>query len=65
MLQYIHNVIIPFVDQTRQRIGVDEQQPALAISDHFKGQMTERAIEEFEDNCIYSVIVPANYTGQL
>jgi len=41
MLQYIHSVIIPFVDQTRQNIGAHEQQPALAIFDHFKGQMTE------------------------
>ena len=45
MLQYIHNVIIPFVDQSRQGIGADEQQPALAIFDHFKGQMTERVIK--------------------
>ena len=51
MLQCIHNVIIHFVDQTRQRIGVDEQQPVLAIFNHFKGQMTERVIEELED-CI-------------
>ena len=65
MLQYIHNVIILFVDQTCQRIGVDEQQPALAIFDHFKGQMTEHVIEELEDNCIHSILVPANYTGQL
>jgi len=65
VLQYIHSVIIPFVDQTHQNIGAHEQQPALAIFDHFKGQMTERIIQELEDNFIHSVLIPANHTGQL
>ena len=59
MLQYI---IIPFVDETRQNIGADEKQPALA---HFKGQMTKCVIQKLEDNYIHSVLIPANYTGLL
>ena len=43
MRQFIHNAIILFVDQTPQRIGV-EQQPALAFCDHLKGQMTEEHV---------------------
>ena len=45
VLQYIHDVIVLFVDQTCQSIGADKQQPALAIFDHFKGQMTEHVIK--------------------
>ena len=37
MLQYIRDVIVPFVDSTRQRLELPEDQPALAIFDHFKG----------------------------
>ena len=39
MLFYIENVIDSFVRATRERIGVGEE-AALAISDHFKGQLT-------------------------
>ena len=48
MLQYIQDIIIPFVDETRQNIGADEKQPALAIFDHFKGQMTGRVIQNLK-----------------
>ena len=65
VLQYIQDIIIPFVDETQQNIGADEKQPALAIFDHFKGQMTERVIQKPEDNYIYSVLIPANYKGLL
>ena len=65
MLQYIQDIIIPFVNETRQNIGADEKQPALAIFDHFKGQMTERVIQKLEDNYLHSVLIPANYTGLL
>ena len=56
MLQYIQDIIIPFVDKTRQNIGADEKQPALAIFDHFKGQMTECVIQKLEDNYTHSVL---------
>ena len=48
----ILDIIIPFIDETRQNIGADEKQPALAIFDHFKVQMTECVIQKLEDNYI-------------
>ena len=36
MLQYLNEVIVPFVKGTRKGLEVDEQQPALAIFDHLK-----------------------------
>ena len=65
MLQYIQDIIIPFIDETQPNIGADEKQLALAIFDHFKGQMRERIIQKLEDNYIYSVLIPANYKGLL
>ena len=65
MVEYIKEVIVPFVDSTRQRLELAEQQPALAIFDHFKGQLTAKITKELNDNFIHSVIIPANCTGEL
>ena len=65
MLEYIRDVIVPFVDSTRQRLELPENQPALAIFDHFKGQLTEAITTELEDNFIHSVIILPNCTGEL
>ena len=65
MLQYIREVIVPFVGSVRQRLELPDDQPALAIFDHFKGQLTEAITAELEENAIHSVIIPANCTGEL
>jgi len=44
---------------------LDDQYPALAIFDHFKGQLTQNITTELEENPIHSVLIPAAYTGQL
>ncbi len=44
MLEYIHGVIIPYVDSIRDTLGVGKEQAALAIYDHFKGQLTHAPI---------------------
>ena len=64
-MQYIRKIIVPFVDNTRQRLELPEDQPALALFDHFKGQLTEGITAELEENFIHSVIIPANCTGDL
>ena len=65
MLQYIEEVIVPFVDKTKERLGFDSNQPSLAIFDHFKGQMTEKVYKTLEDHSIHSVLVPACCTAKL
>ncbi len=40
MLEYVNDVIVPYVDRVRDDLGVDDGQAALALFDHFKGQMT-------------------------
>ena len=64
-LQYMREVIVPFVDGIRQHLDLPDDQPALAIFDHFKGQLTEAITAELDKNGIHSVIIPANCTEEL
>ena len=65
MLQYIRGIIVPFVDHKREDLNLDDDYPALAIFDHFKGQLTDSITQELEANNIHSVLIPAAHTGQL
>jgi len=44
MLLYIWEVIVPFVNGFRQRLDSPVDQPALAIFDHFKGQLQKLSL---------------------
>ncbi len=65
MLKYVNEIIVPFVDRTRDDIHCEKDQTALAIFDCFKGQLSENIITILERNNIHSVIVPANCTDYL
>ena len=49
----------------REQLKLASDQPALAIVDVFKGQITEDIAKLLEDNNILSVVVPANCTDRL
>ena len=63
MISYIENIIVPFIQEKREELG--ESQAALAIFDHFKGQLTEKVTECLEKHNIHSVLVPVNCTDRL
>ncbi len=42
MIEYLEDIIIPFVAKTRENLGVGPSRPALAIFDHFRGQLTAK-----------------------
>ena len=65
MLEYIQEAIVPFVNNRREALGLNNDQPALAVFDHFKGQLTEKITNELEENYLHSVLIPASYTGLL
>ena len=65
MIRYINNLIVPFVNSVRENLCLDEDKPALAIFDCFKGQVTTKVTELLEENNIHSVLVPANCTDKL
>ena len=58
-------VIVPFADRKCEDPSLNDGRPALAISDHFKDQLTYNITQEIEANNIHSVLIPAAHTGQL
>ena len=64
MIDYIKKIIVPYVEDVRKDIGVQDQ-AALAIFDNFRGQMTDKVIQLLDDNNIHHVLVPACCTDRL
>ena len=65
MLEYVNNVIVPYVGKVRNDLGVEVSQSALALFDHFKGQMTDAVTAVLEKHNILSILIPANCTDRL
>ena len=65
MLDYVNEIIVPYVDAVRENLSLGPDQAALAIFDHFKGQLTPAITQILEDNNIQSVLVPAGCTDRL
>ena len=61
-LKYLDEVIIPYVEAERERLGVGKKQAAQLIQDVFKDQMTAPVLKRLEDNNIVLTKVPANLT---
>ena len=65
VLGYIHSVLVPYIVDTHTELKLPQSSPALAIFDHFSGQLTERVKDVLESNNILFVDVPPNCTDQL
>ena len=65
MVQYIESIIVPYVEQVRQRMG--EEKPALVIIDNFKGQVLVTATinQLLDSNNIHVCLLPPNTTDCL
>ena len=61
MIEYIHNVIIPYISANRE----SDDQAALVIMDNFKGQVTSSVVSLLEDNNILVCYIPPNTTDKL
>ena len=64
MIQYINEIIVPYVESQRDALGKPSQ-AALVIMDNFKGQITTAINELLEANDIQICLLPANTTNQL
>ena len=62
-LQYIDNIILPYVAKVRDDVGADTA--ALVIMDNFKGQTTQQVIQRLDDNNILVSWLPPNTTDRL
>ena len=65
MLMYIAEIIVTFVNRKREDLDLNNDHPALAIFDHFKGQLTDGTRKALEEHNIHSVLIPAACTGEL
>ena len=63
-IDYLQNIIIPYVERTRKNLELDGKHPALAIFDVFKGQCTSDVLQILKDNILY-VTVPNNCNDRL
>ena len=65
MKEYLKEIIIPYVQQKCQMLGLPPYHAALALFDVFKGQQTESITSILEANDIIVVPIPANCTNRL
>lgn len=65
MIEYVKQIVIPYVSEKRSELKVSSDQSALVIFDVFKGQCTEAIFKLLEENNILYVMVPANTTDKL
>ena len=61
----IDEVIVPYVYRKRNDLDLSGNYPAVAILDHFKGQLTERVTQVLKESNIHSVLIQAAFTGEL
>ena len=65
MLAYINNVVIPYVVETRRTLKLPQSQSALALFDHFEGQLTPLVQDVLDTNNIIVMDIPVNCTDRL
>jgi hypothetical protein len=55
MLEYLDNVIIPYVSNTRQALDFPEHQPALVIFDVFAAHRCQSVLEKLKSKSLLAV----------
>ena len=62
-LKILKEIIIPYMQKERERLGLDISHPGLLIMDVFRGQTTSNIRNLLASNDIYFTKVPANMTN--
>ena len=65
MIEYIHEILIPYVTEKRKELKLAPNYPALALFNTFKGQCTNEVLDLLNQNNILYVFIPANCTDKL
>ena len=65
MLEYVDQVLVPCVSQTRQELELADDHPALAIFDVFCAHRCESFLKKLCTHNIHQVFVPAGCTREL
>ena len=64
-LQYLDEILLPYIKQKRKELGCPDDQACLVIFDRFKAQCTATVLGVLEKNNILVSLVPANCTDRL
>ena len=65
MLHFIDHVLVPYIQTTRETLGFDSSQHALALFDVFAAHRCDSVLQALERNNIKCCFIPANCTGEL
>ena len=65
MIDYVHKILLPYIEEKKKQLKLEPQQPALVIFDRFRGQCTERFLSLLKENDLYLLIVPPNCTDRM
>ena len=65
MIDYVHKILLPYIEEKKKQLKLEPQQPALVIFDRFRGQCTERFLSLLREKNMYLLIVPPNCTDRM
>ena len=65
MKEYIHCILLPYIDEKRKNLKLASDYPALVIYDNFKGQCTSDILTLLDQNNINVILIPPNCTDRL
>ena len=65
MMDYFNKVFFPYYAKKQRELKLAPDYPGLVIFNNFNGQCTEEILKLIDENHIYVIIIPANYTDRL
>jgi hypothetical protein len=65
LIEYLQNIVTPFVDEIKDELDLPVRQKALAIFDCFRGQITEDFLYTLKSKNLVYVTIPPNCTYKL
>ena len=64
-MDYVRCIFLPFLKAAKKELKLLHNQPALALFDNFRGQLTGQFLDLLAANNVIIVQVPPNCTGLL
>ena len=65
MLDYIDEIILPYINMMRKEIKLPSNHPALLLFDNFKVQCTETLLTCIDAHNLYVLLISANCSYRL
>ena len=65
MIEYINEIILPYINEKRSELKLDHEQAALLIFDNFKAPCTASVLSLLDQHHINVALIPPNCTDRL